>query len=172
MPSYPQAERGGLSVAAWVYANSRPVTNFPFVCNWADSNGVGQFYFGLGRQAGGAGALVVYITQRDGKVVSLDEPAPAHPIPLDQWQHVAFTTDGATLRLYRQGREVGRLKHAGLQYPVRLQALGIGARPNDAGSTVSSAKPDFWDGKLDEIAIFNDALSADDILKLATAPPQ
>jgi hypothetical protein len=171
LPNYSKAEQGALSVAAWIYVNSRPVTNFPLVCNWGDANGVGQFYFGLGRQAGGAGALIVYITQRDGTVVSVDEPA-AHSAPLYEWQHVAFTTDGSTLRLYRQGREVNRLKHAGLLYPVRTPALGIGARPNDAGSAVSSDKPDYWDGKLDEITIFNQVLSADDILKLATAPPQ
>ena len=44
-------------------------------------------------------------------------------------------------------------------------------KPNDAGTGVNSDNDGYWDGKLDEIAIFNDVLSADDIRKMAAAPP-
>ena len=119
-PSYPQAEHGKLSVSAWVYADSHPARS-TILSNWADSEGIGQFFLTVHANGGGKSAsLVAHITQRDGQVVTLVEPD-AHPFPLYEWQHVAFTTDGTTLRLYRQGREVGMAKHAGLRYPVRLK---------------------------------------------------
>jgi len=164
-PSYPQAEHGKLSVAAWVYAASFPHgLSSPAL----SSSAGGQFLLGIfGSSDGKRASLLTYLTQRDGKPVTLVEPA--YPFPVEQWQHIAFTTDGATSRLYRQGREVKMVKVAGLQSPVQLRALGIGVNPNSAGTAAGGR---YWDGKLDEIAIFNDVLSADDIHKLAEAPPQ
>jgi hypothetical protein len=170
LPAYPQAEDGKLTVSVWVYAESRPARN-TIVSNWADSDGIGQFLLSIHAKDGGKRAtLLARITQRDGKAISLQEPD-AQPFPLFQWQHIAFTTDGTTFRLYRQGREIGMTKHAGLLYPARLKMLGIGAKPNDAGTGVNRDTDGYWDGKLDEIAIFNNALSADDIREIAAAPP-
>ncbi len=164
---YPKAEHGKLSVAAWAYADSNPSGNLALVCNWGVSEGFGQFYFGLNSRNGGkSSALAIYLAPANGRTISQFEND-AHPFPLYQWQHVAFTTDGATVRLYREGREVAALKHAGLLYPVPLKALAIGVRASDQG-LASSKWPDYWDGKVDELAVFNDTLSADDIRKLAS----
>jgi len=58
-----------------------------------------------------------------------------------------------------------------LRYPANIKALAIGARMNAAGDAISSTNGDRWAGKLDEIAVFNDALSAADIRKLAAFGP-
>jgi hypothetical protein len=158
---YPQADHDKLTIVAWVYAEAKPYVA-PIVCNWADTDGVGQFWLGLWEGTD----LGLAMTQRDGKKLMLRE-GKSHPLPSNQWQHVALTADGSTVRLYRQGREVASTKHAGIEYPVRLSALGIGTRMADSGQAVSRQFSQTWAGKLDEVAIFNNALSADDIRKLA-----
>ncbi len=176
VPDYPKAEHGKLTVTAWAYAVNR--ANFASILkNW-NFTGQGQFEFGLrpqnerrsdeGREGND---LTIKIADAAGRDVLLRE-GESHPFPVNQWQHVAFVTDGSTLRLYRQGREVGAMRHSGLLFPVQIRALGIGVKTNVAGDAPDPDKPAFWDGKLDEIAIFNDALSAEVIKKLAGAAPR
>ena len=163
---YPKAEHGKLSVAAWTYAESFP-QYATIVSNWKEMTAAGQFYFGITP----SNNLQVMVTSKSGAVVAASEPV-AHPMALYEWQHVAFTTDGVTLRLYRQGREVVAVKHSGLAFPMPTKALGIGACFDSSGETLGKSYPGVWDGKLDEIAIFNETLSADDIRKLAGAAPR
>ena len=167
---YPVAKHGMLSVTAWAWLDSRP----RYATIVANSAGLGpngqeqgQFHFGLTRQGV---SLAAHVSQADGQTQWADE-GPTHPFPLNQWQHVAFTTDGSTLRLYRQGREVAVIQHTGLLYPSPTKSLGIGARVGDPGAARGS-DPCWWDGKLDEVAVFNDALTAEDIRKLADAAPR
>ncbi len=108
--------------------------------------------------------------QANGEEVILAEGT-EHPLPLYQWQHVAFTTDGSTLRLYREGRQVASCSHKGLHYPVLQKSLGIGVKISSDDKTPSGS-PCYWSGKIDELAIFNETLSPDDIRRLAAAPPQ
>ncbi len=49
-------------------------------------------------------------------------------------------------------------------------ALGIGVKPNREGTSPDAAFPGYWDGRIDELAIFNDALTAEEIQRLALAP--
>ena len=93
-----------------------------------------------------------------------------HLFPVNQWQHVAFVADGSMLRVYRQGREVGSAKCEGVAFPVKSQALAIGLTADDSGEPATKF-PGYWSGRIDDILIFNRALSAADIKKLAAAPP-
>jgi hypothetical protein len=158
---YPKAEHGKLTVAAWAYAESFP-QYATIVGNWQEKTAAGQFTFEAG---------AVFLKQENGAPIFLRESA-ADPFPLYQWQHVAFTTDGSTLRLYRQGREVAKTAHLGLLKTTPIRALGIGVNFDTSNIAPGREYPGLWDGKLDEIAIFNDALSADDIRKLAGAAPR
>ena len=62
-------------------------------------------------------AEAVELMQASGQWSRHREPN-VPPFELYQWQHVAFTVDGPSVRLYRQGREVASGKFAGLKYPV------------------------------------------------------
>ncbi len=160
VPDYPKAEHGKLSVVAWAYADSRPV--WPNIC----SNWFGQFHFALYSEGATGGIdLCARVTQTNGLYLTLREGA-AHPFPLNEWQHVAFTTDGATFRLYRGGRQVAQMKQAGLRFPAGEPTLTIG------GAFPRTNPSCYWSGKLDEVAVFNDTLTAEDIRKLAAAPPR
>ena len=170
IPDYPQARQGQLSLSAWVYAESRPFAA-TIVKNWGDEVG-GQFELSLRGNRDGHGIdFGVEVVPSVGKGALLRE-GESHPFPLHEWEHVAFVADGSMLRLYRQGHEVGAMPCDGVKFPVAQRSLGIGVTINDANSGASTNLPSFWDGKLDEIAIFNKALTADQIKQLAAAPPR
>lgn len=77
----------------------------------------------------------------------------ANVLQAGQYQHIAGTYDGTTLRVYRNGTEVGSLAATGTVDTSGSQVF-----------TSSGSEP--FDGKLDDIRIYNRALSASEITTL------
>lgn len=85
-------------------------------------------------------------------------------IPLDQWTHLAITYDGLTKRLYVNGVEVASTVEAGaLVYDPAPVPVTIGC---DWANNTSIAR---FHGRIDEVAIYNRALTADEILGIYNA---
>ena len=156
---YPQAEGDQLSVMAWVTARSRPRWA-SIAKNWAGAEDWGQFHLGLYLDSG---ELEAHIQDSSGKEVTVKD---AVPLPLNRWHHVAFVADGAMLRLYRNGREVDAAPYHRLQRDPRIKALAIGTKLNLRGDAPEERDFNMWDGRLDELAIFNHALTADQVQEL------
>lgn len=154
---YPQTENGQLSVVAWVYARSRPRWA-SIVKNWAggDDNR-GQFHFGLYQDDGD---LEVHVQDDSGEEIVVRENV---ALPLDHWHLVAFVADGARLRLFRNGQQVAEQPYQGLYSNPRVTALGIGTKLNLRGDAPEEQDFNMWDGRIDELAIFNRALSNTEI---------
>lgn len=163
---FPAAPGAALSVCAWVRAESRPRWA-SIAKHWAKDpvlTDSGQFHFGLFNDEG---SLEVHVHDAAGREVGVRDQV---PLPLGEWEFVAFTLDGTTLRLYRNGREIAATPCAGLSrnappflsLGAKLDATGTSPQPNTAG---------FWDGALDEVAIFHRALRADELLALFNAAP-
>ena len=165
---YPKAVTDQLTVSAWVKATTRPVRWSMIASNWGDDKYTGQFHFGMHRFDGD---LSVNVTQRNGQYVELREGEP-RPLPLGVWQHVAFVADGSTLRLYRNGVQVAAMPCAGILPQPPMAGLGIGCKTNDAGTDVAADSdcPAYWAGCIDELAIFNRALSMEQIKTLHEGP--
>jgi hypothetical protein len=95
-------------------------------------------------------------------------------LTIGRWQHVAFVADGALLRLYRNGIEVGSTPHAGIIADPKQQVMGIGVQLNREGNQPDIQRFDdddseisnYWHGRIDEFALFNQALTPDQIRKL------
>ncbi len=90
------------------------------------------------------------------------------------WQHVAVTYDGNSVRYYRNGLADGSHPH-GNAIHANARDVGLGARPSPA----SSGGPVYhFTGGLDEVRIYDEALSSTDVMTLYTAtrgdlaPPQ
>ncbi len=166
VPEYPQAENGRLSFAAWIYAHD--IAPWASIAkNWSDEHH-GQFHVGAHPAEKGGGAdLLVQVLNKKGEVVPVREGA-SHPLPVNEWQHVAFVADGSKLHLYRNGREVANAECAGVCFPVTMPALGIGVKLDGSGKAVSDYNG-YWDGLLDEVVIVNDALTPEQIRTLAGA---
>jgi hypothetical protein len=159
VPSYSQADGDQLSVVAWVSARSRPRWA-SIAKNWAGSEQWGQFHFGLYYDSG---ELEVHIQDSSEKEITVKDSV---PLPLHDWHHVAFVADGSKLRLYRNGREVSSAPYRQLRSDPRIKALAIGTKLNLAGDMPDHHDFNMWDGRLDELAIFNHALSAEQIREL------
>jgi ferric-dicitrate binding protein FerR (iron transport regulator) len=157
---YPQATGDKLSVVAWVYARSRPRWA-SIAKNWAGGpEDRGQFHFGLYEDGG---ELEAHIVDNSGAEISVRDKV---PMPLNTWHHVAFVADGGVLRLYRNGIEVDSKPYQKLHRDPRIRSLAIGTKLNLLGTAPEERNFNMWDGNLDELAIFNNALSAKDILML------
>jgi hypothetical protein len=74
-------------------------------------------------------------------------------LPLNRWSHLAATYDGATIRLYVNGVEAGTAAAAG--------ALPASANPLRIGG--NSVWGEYFKGRIDEVRIYNRALSAAEI---------
>jgi hypothetical protein len=90
----------------------------------------------------GAPSFTVHL---DGRYASV-EGAPAS-LARDRWQHVAGVHDGAELRLYVDGRLVGRTEAKGRRTPNDLP-LVLGADVNKDGQPTS-----YYAGEIDEVRV-------------------
>ncbi|TWU31795.1 LamG-like jellyroll fold domain-containing protein [Novipirellula artificiosorum] len=164
---YPKTTTGQLSVCAWVRAESR--TRWAAIAkHWAvelvnngqENTGLGgQFHFGLYDDDGD---LEVQVRDQHGDIVGLRE---REPLPLHRWQHVAFVADGETLTLYRNGKPVASTACEGIAIdgPTRL---GIAAKLDPSGQGPDTRNPGFWQGRIDELAIFDQALTESQLSEL------
>src|SRR5262249_22991444 len=86
-------------------------------------------------------------------------------LPLNEWHHVAGTWDGAVLRMYLDGNEIGSTPYTGtIGYPVSNPVF-IGA---DEDGTSGVPDIGFVPGNVDEVRISNVALTPAQFLN---APP-
>ncbi|MCM8539827.1 MAG: FecR domain-containing protein [Lentisphaeraceae bacterium] len=155
---YPKTTSNKLTVVGWVYAETRPIWA-TIVKNWGTKK-FGQFHFGLNPK----GFLDVEIQDGNGERFHTTESS--NRFPLRQWQHVAFVHDGTSVKLYRNGVIVALQDVKGIMNPVDLKKMSIGTKLDDNERAPSLASPGHWDGRLDEIAVFNKALSDVDIEEL------
>jgi hypothetical protein len=103
------------------------------------------------------GELEAHIVDDSGTEISVRDRT---PLPLNTWHHVAFVADGGVLRLYRNGIEVDSKPYLKLHRDSRIRALAIGTKLNRLGTAPEERDFNMWDSNLDELAIFNNGLSA------------
>ncbi len=85
------------------------------------------------------------------------------------WQHVAATWDGTNMRLYQDGEEVGSVAKGGTAVATDDKvSVGIGSQPLNAfNADPNHAKLPF-DGLIDDVVVYNRALSEAEIKQLAS----
>jgi hypothetical protein len=100
------------------------------------------------------------LAETDVKVVSDIGTAALSTLLLNTWSHVAVTSDGTTLRLFVNGVEVGN-RHLDGPMATSTGVLRIGG---------NSVWKEFFVGGIDEIRIYNRALTPAEILGDMTRP--
>jgi len=145
------------------------VTNFTIACwvNW-DGGNQWQRIFDFGNDTtqymfltpnSGNGTLRFAVTTNGGGAEQILETS---PLPVGQWQHVAITRNGNTAKLYTNGV----LAASG---PVTIAPASFNPALNYLGK---SQWPDpLFNGRLDELFIYNYALSDSEITRLAINLP-
>jgi hypothetical protein len=161
---YPKAASNQVSVSARV----RPVQVEPFdviACNWyydkPSDKAIGQFVFGVRDKY----ELMAEILQPNEERV---EAVGTSRLARGKWQHVAMVADGAILHLYCNGAEIGNVPYHGIAQQQWPRCLSVGCAMNEEGTAVREGWPCRWNGQLDEIAIFNHALSPEQVRQLST----
>ena len=138
---------GSFTVALWANSSNNANFNSPFTAR--EDNGVsvhgpiiynnpsGNWSY-WGGNAGGSGAWN-----------AVDGPA----VPLNTWQHVAITYDSGTTtrRMFIDGVEV--ITSAVGMSPNALRDIHIGSGQDDGNNF-------FWNGNIDDVIIFDEALTA------------
>jgi hypothetical protein len=131
----------GRDVSGWLFSRGHDHG----LCAYGD-------HLGIGGKSGHTGKLVFFHG---------DNPAAASAgktvIPRWQWQHVVLVRDGQTVRAYLNGRLEIETK-APAVFPAGLQQCFFGGRSDNDSN---------WEGRLDEIAVFDRALTSSEIERLS-----
>ncbi len=135
----PPLRTGKLTLAAFVYLDAKAkgamvATNI--------HNDSGNFFLALNE----LGCLQATIRSRDGNLLSVVSDS---VVKLKTWRHIVMTADGEQFRLYEDGRQVASAACS----PVadsKTDVLCFGT--NSSGQNM-------WDGRIDEVALFDHALS-------------
>ena len=149
------------------------VTNFT-IAAWVNWNGGGawQRIFDFGNDttqymfltpSSGSGTFRFTIST-NGNVAGAEQILETAPLPIGQWRHVAVTRNGNTARLYTNGvlAVSGAVTIAPASFNPVLNYLGDSQYPADP----------LFNGRLDELFIYNYALSSTEITRLgANQPP-
>jgi hypothetical protein len=158
VPAVPLPTAKAYSLAAWVQADARPV--------WASiaKNWFGFMHFGL--DAAG-GQLSNYLGLSPSGQIRVAETA---VFPLNEWQHVVCTVDATALRLYRNGVLTATQAYAGTWFAPLPAPMGIGVKLN--GAVADTGTPGYWQGLIDEMALWHRTLSAEEVATLYAAGVQ
>jgi hypothetical protein len=91
-------------------------------------------------------------------------------VEVGEWQHAAATWDGTTMRLFLNGEEVGSTAKGGDAVATDASVkASIGSQPPDAYDTDISHINKFFDGFLDDVRLYDGALTQDEIQILMEA---
>ena len=133
----------GATVMAWVYPTA--LSSYRTVVMKETVGGAAYYlYSGPGDLAmGGGGFAGGQYRETSGGAV----------LPLNTWTHLATTYDGANIRVYRNGALVATLASTG-PFDQSNSPLRLGG---------NSTWSEWWSGRIDEVRVYNRALSAAEI---------
>ena len=142
---------GQITLAAWVRTTANP------------TNGIRNI---VAKGAGTSGEIFLRMNGGDWEVGSWDgtNHYAAFPVytDLSTWVHLAGTYDGTAWRLYRNGQLVG----------TRVDPVGAvsvtGGSPGWAIGSNGAGTGRLWTGQIDDVAIFNAALTPTQVAGLAS----
>ncbi|HEX2475232.1 MAG TPA: LamG-like jellyroll fold domain-containing protein, partial [Lacipirellulaceae bacterium] len=152
-PNFVKITTNNMTAVAWVNATSLDGDWNSIVKNWGSTVG-GQFHFGLGSVAAN--------TLQSIAAGATNLAAPGN-LPANEWVHVGFVLDstGPQHRLYINGAQVATAAYTGTLGLGTATGLGVGHKPNNDGTALDAGGgPGPWNGRIDEVGLYNEALSA------------
>jgi len=146
---------GAFSIEGWVYLDNLPVGLTAPIIARGDDNGVFPYYLGV--QPGGQ--LVFHLEDDDTNSASLLGPA----LAVDTWVHVGavFDANAGALRLYVDGSVVP-VAATNIAFSA-AQGLDPAGNPEVAIGAHPSAFLGAIDGLIDELTVYDRALSASEV---------
>lgn len=143
------------SVSMWLWNgmpnNGRDVSGWLFSRDRDHGLSVSGDHLGIGGKSAHPGRLIFFHGDDVNRAV-----AGKSEIPRWQWQHVVLVRAGQDVRVFLNGQLEIETKAAG-HFPAGLDPFFFGGRSDNQAN---------WEGRLDEIACFNRALSAREVTQL------
>jgi RNA polymerase sigma-70 factor (ECF subfamily) len=160
-PDLPRRSNAALTVAMWVRRAGNPHMNHALAMRPADSGRQNYFHFGF------SGDELRVSSSGWGGALGARFPREA----TGQWEHVAFTYDGEhAVKLFIGGLEVARRTatprmFGAVHQPLRVGAGLVGEKRARSGQ--------LFEGAIDELMVYERALSGDEIRSLTdgASPP-
>jgi hypothetical protein len=87
-----------------------------------------------------------------------------YPYPIRQWHHIAATGDGTNLRLYYDGALAGTTSYTTANYGSSTYTFNVGGD----GVFDAPGSSEIFNGKIDEVVFYTNALTAAQISTLAS----
>ncbi len=144
------------SISLWLWngmpADSRPVSGWLF--SRGRDNGLSKWshHLGVGGTSGHSGKLIFMPGNDPSRTV-----AGTTSIPRWQWQHVVFVRREKSVTIYLNGKQEIE-STSDVDFPAGFDQLFLGGRSDNDSN---------WEGRLDEIAVFDRALDASEVSRLA-----
>ncbi|MGB5890800.1 MAG: FG-GAP-like repeat-containing protein [Thermoanaerobaculia bacterium] len=153
------APGGALTLAAWVYSEdlANCVANDCRILSKTTGTAENDHYFMLSTIQSGADTRLRFRLKTEGVTSTLI--ASSGNLPEHTWVHTAAVYDGSDMLLYLDGALVGSTGKTGSLSTNAGIPVWIGANPPTA-----TDRP--WDGAIDEVRIYDRALSAAEIRSL------
>jgi hypothetical protein len=154
-----------MTLAAWF--NSSQLANTPSndgrIISKAQGTAESKHFWMLSTIRSGSDTRLRFRLKAGGKTTTL--VASSGNLTENQWFHAAAVYDGASMKLYLDGVLVGSLNKTGAIAVSSSVPVWIGGNPTDP-----TIRP--WQGAIDDVRIYDRALSAAEVLALiGNAPP-
>ncbi len=161
-----EVEGGGITLAAWIRPESFGIGDGRIVTKaveWGADDHSWMFSTIDGN------VLRFRLKTDDGQAVpTLIAGNLGDPLMAGQWHHVAATWDGADMKVWQDGVEVGALPKGGAKVDTDDTAkVAIGSQPTDAFAADPAHVAKYFDGTIDDVVIYNRALDAGEMGELA-----
>lgn len=140
-----------LTISAWIKADSFASNVDPRILSKATGTAEADHYFMLGSTPSNGNKLRFRL-KTNGLTKTL--VASSGDLPVGQWAHVAATYDGSTMRLYKDGVEVGNVAMSGSTSSSNAVPVWIGRNPDGSNA---------FHGAIDELRIYSKALTPTEI---------
>jgi hypothetical protein len=149
-----------LTVSAWIWLSEYPAGGDTrrWVVN-KNGNEWQQGHYALVIDGRNVGA---YLNIGGGQTNCFAAWSANTPLKLNQWQHLAMTYDGVTLRAYADGVDVA-MKPVNRKRQTGDAALAIGRRQDGFGNSA-------FRGRIDEVRLYRRALAPAEVKVLAQTP--
>lgn len=152
----PELDVNRYSLTAWV--NYTGVANDLTLGRWEVMEKAGAYWLNI-RTDGRVRVGGFYGGCTNSNWKYLDSP---NPIPINTWTHLASTYNGSQLAIWVNGVKVATRAVTGATC-VNAEPLAVGAKNAPAKEILEA----FYDGRLDDVRVYNRAISASQIATLA-----
>lgn len=160
IPDHSSLDVSSITISAWIYADATP-SPYSGIINKKSATQNNTF-----STATSTSSLRVSVRFTDN---SSNEPHVINTITTGEWQHVVYVIDSGVVRIYRNGVNV--LSNS----TTSGKLLSNNNVPLEIGRTVwfpgGVANTYYWDGKIDEVKIYNRGLSDCEIASLYNNSP-